>query len=128
MAQIPSTAAEDFAHQATDKQPPTGLIAKQAEADYEGFFWAARNEVRDLETLHWGGRQETAYFKWFADALLNLPGLFPGPQHQARPGRQDGADLRADDGGVTHINYRDLLAYQIANGLRSLGIARVTRW
>ncbi|WP_296870753.1 acetate--CoA ligase [Tibeticola sp.] len=106
-------------------------LCKQAEADYEG-FWAAR--AREFVTWKTPFTQvldesNAPFFKWFADGTLNASYNCLDRNIERGLGDKTALIFEADDGSVTRINYRDLLARtcQIANGLRSLGIAKGDR-
>lgn len=124
--------SEDFARKATvSGMAAYEALCKQAEADYEG-FWAAR--AREFVTWKTPFTQvldesKAPFFKWFADGTLNASYNCLDRNIERGLGDKTALIFEADDGSVTRINYRDLLARtcQIANGLRSLGIAKGDR-
>ena len=124
--------SEDFARKATvSGMAAYEALCKQAEADYEG-FWAAR--AREFVTWKTPFTQvldesNAPFFKWFADGTLNASYNCLDRNIERGLGDKTALIFEADDGSVTRINYRDLLARtcQIANGLRSLGIAKGDR-
>ena len=124
--------SEEFARKATvSGMAAYEALCKQAEADYEG-FWAAR--ARELVTWKTPFTQvldesNAPFFKWFADGTLNASYNCLDRNIERGLGDKTALIFEADDGSVTRINYRDLLARtcQIANGLRSLGITKGDR-
>jgi acetyl-CoA synthetase len=106
-------------------------LVKQAEADYAG-FWA--RHARDL--LSWKtpftrtlNDSNPPFFKWFEDGTLNASYNCLDRNVERGLGDKTAIIFEADDGAVTKISYRDLLARtcRIANGLKSLGVAKGDR-
>ena len=117
-ARIPDMAAYD-------------ALCKEAADDFEG-FWArlAREHVQWTKpftrTLD---ESKAPFYKWFDDGELNVSanGL---DKHIGTPVENKTAIIfEADDGAVTHITYKQLLARvsQFANALKARGIKKGDR-
>ncbi len=106
-------------------------LVAEAEADHEA-FWAKRAR----EMLSWKtpftqvlDSSNAPFFKWFADGTLNASYNCLDRQVEAGLGDKVALIFEADDGKVTKINYRDLLARtcQLANALRARGVQKGDR-
>jgi acetyl-CoA synthetase len=106
-------------------------LCKEAEADYEG-YWARL--AREL--LSWKkpftkvlNDSEAPFFKWFEDGTLNASYNCLDRNIERGLGDKTALIFEADGGEVTKVTYSELLARtcQIANGLKSLGIAKGDR-
>ena len=106
-------------------------LCKEAEDDYEG-YWARR--ARDL--LSWQtpftqvlDKSNAPFFKWFADGKLNASYNCIDRNIERGLGDKTALIFESDDGAVTHVTYKDLLARvcKLANGLRSLGVKKGDR-
>jgi len=106
-------------------------LCDQAEVDYEG-FWAARAR----EQLSWSkpfnavlNERDAPFFTWFEDGELNAS--YNCLDRNVENGKGDKVAIRfeADDGAVTTVTYRELLAKvcRLANGLQSLGVTQGDR-
>ena len=106
-------------------------LCLQAETDYEG-FWAERAR----EQLSWSkpfstvlNERDAPFFTWFEDGELNAS--YNCLDRHVENGKADKVAVRfeADDGTVTTVTYRELLAKvcRLANGLQSLGIKKGDR-
>jgi acetyl-CoA synthetase len=125
----PSAAAMKGAH-VSGMEAYQQLVAA-ADADHEA-FWAAR--AREL--LTWKtpftkvlDSSNPPFFKWFEDGTLNVSYNCLDRQVEAGLGEKVALIFEADDGKVTRINYRDLLARvcQLANALRARGVKKGDR-
>ena len=105
-------------------------LVAEAQRDYTG-FWArlAREHIvwhkpftRTLD------ESNAPFFKWFEDGELNVSWNCLD-KHLATQPQKTALIFEADDGTVTHINYRDLHARvcQFANALKSRGIKKSDR-
>lgn len=125
--------------------PPAALSAKahvsgmaaydklcaEAEADYEG-YWArlAREFVSwkkpFTKTLDSSG---APFFKWFEDGTLNASYNCLDKQVDAGLGDKVAIIFEADDGQVTRVTYRELLAKtcRMANALKAQGVKKGDR-
>jgi len=106
-------------------------LVKEADADYEG-FWA--RQAREL--LSWKtpftkvlNDSEAPFFKWFEDGTLNASYNCLDRNIERGLGDKTALIFEADGGEVTKVSYSQLLAKtcQIANGLKSLGVAKGDR-
>ncbi len=106
-------------------------LCKEAEDDYEG-FWARRAK----EMLDWKvpftqvlDDSKAPFFKWFADGKLNVS--YNCLDRNVNNGLGDKVALifEADNGEVTRITYKDLLARvsKFANALRGMGVKKGDR-
>ncbi|MGQ9723849.1 MAG: acetate--CoA ligase [Tepidimonas sp.] len=106
-------------------------LCAEAEADYEG-FWARR--ARELLAWHKPFTQvldasNKPFYKWFQDGELNAS-YNCLDRHVGTPVENKTAIIfEADDGAVTRVTYRELLARvgQFANVLKSLGVQKGDR-
>jgi acetyl-CoA synthetase len=106
-------------------------LCKEAEADFEG-FWArlARDNVQwtkpFTKTLD---ESKAPFYKWFEDGELNASANCLD-KHMGTPVENKTAIIfEADDGAVTKITYKELLAKvsQFANALKAQGIKKGDR-
>ena len=111
--------------------PAYQALVDEAEADYEG-FWA--RQAREM--LAWKtpftkvlDESEAPFFKWFEDGTLNASYNCLDRNIERGLGDKTAIIFEADGGEVTKVSYSDLLAKtcQIANGLKSLGVAKGDR-
>jgi acetyl-CoA synthetase len=106
-------------------------LCAEAEADHEG-FWARRAR----EFLAWKtpftqvlDASAAPFFKWFADGTLNVSYNCLDRQVEAGLGDKTAIIFEADDGAVTRVSYRELLARtcRMANALKARGVAKGDR-
>ena len=106
-------------------------LVAEAEKDYEG-YWA--NHARTL--LDWKkpftqvlDESNAPFFRWFADGVLNASYNCLDRHVAAGLGDKVAIIFEADDGKVTKVTYRELLARvsQFANALKSLGVKKGDR-
>ena len=111
--------------------PAYEALCKEAEKDFEG-FWArlARENVQwtkpFTKTLN---ESEAPFYKWFEDGELNASANCLD-KHMGTPAENKTAIIfEADDGAVTRITYKELLAKvsQFANALKAQGIRKGDR-
>jgi acetyl-CoA synthetase len=106
-------------------------LAKEAEADYEG-FWAKRaREAVTWKTPFSKVLDESAapFFKWFEDGTLNVSYNCLDRQVERGLGGKTAIIFEADDGAVTRVTYADLLARtcRMANALKARGVKKGDR-
>ena len=120
-----------FAAQANLTKAGADALRAKAERDFTG-FWA------DLarETLAWKkpftkvlDESKAPFYTWFEDGALNVSYNCLDRNVENGLGDKVALIFEADDGAVTRVTYRDLLARvcRFANGLRSLGVKKGDR-
>lgn len=106
-------------------------LCKEAENDYEG-YWA--RHAREL--LEWKqpftqtlDESNAPFFKWFADGKLNVSYNCLDRNVNKGLGDRTAIIFEADNGEVTRITYKDLLARvcRFANALRGMGVSKGDR-
>jgi len=106
-------------------------LCDEAEKDFEG-FWAARareNLVWDKPFTRTLDESNAPFYKWFEDGELNASANCLD-RHIGTPVENKTAIIfEADDGAVTTITYKELLARvsQFANALKQQGIQKGDR-
>ena len=106
-------------------------LCDEAEKDFEG-FWAARareNLVWDKPFARTLDESNAPFYKWFEDGELNASANCLD-RHIGTPVENKTAIIfEADDGAVTRITYKELLARvsQFANALKQQGIQKGDR-
>jgi acetyl-CoA synthetase len=111
--------------------PAYEALCAEAERDYEG-FWArlARDNVLWTKPFtHILDESKAPFYRWFDDGELNASANCLD-KHMGTPVEHKTAIVfEADDGAVTRVSYRELLARvsQFANALRSQGIRKGDR-
>jgi acetyl-CoA synthetase len=125
----PSAAAMQGAH-ISGMKAYDALVA-EAEADHEA-FWA--RQARELiawkkpftKVLDAGN---APFFKWFEDGTLNASYNCLDRQVEAGLGEKTALIFEADDGQVTKVSYRELLARtcRLANAMKARGVQRGDR-
>ncbi|HEX7687595.1 MAG TPA: acetate--CoA ligase [Burkholderiaceae bacterium] len=139
------SAADQTSHETHVYDPPAELAAHawvsgmdayrelcdEAEADHEG-FWARRAR----EFLSWKtpftktlDASDAPFFKWFEDGTLNVSYNCLDRQVEAGLGDKTAIIFEADDGAVTRVSYRELLARtcRMANALKARGVRKGDR-
>jgi acetyl-CoA synthetase len=120
----PSAAAMKGAH-VSGMDAYRALVA-EADADHEA-FWA--RQAREL--LSWKtpftkvlDASDAPFFKWFEDGRLNASHNCLDRQVEAGLGEKVAIVFEADDGQVTKVTYRELLARtcRLANALKARGV------
>ena len=106
-------------------------LCAEAEADYEG-FWArhAREMISWKEPFTQVLDESNApFFKWFADGKLNVSYNCLDRNVEGGLGDKVAIVFEADNGDVTKITYKDLLAKvcKMANLLKSKGVKKGDR-
>jgi len=106
-------------------------LVAEAKADYEG-YWArlARELVSWKKPFTKVLDQSNApFFKWFEDGTLNVSYNCLDRQVEAGLGDKTAIIFEADDGQVTKVTYRDLLARtcKMANALKAQGVKKGDR-
>ncbi len=106
-------------------------LCAEAEADYEG-YWARLAR----EFVSWKkpftkvlDESKAPFFKWFEDGTLNASYNCLDKQVEAGLGDKVAIIFEADDGKVTRVTYKDLLARtcRLANALKARGVKKGDR-
>lgn len=106
-------------------------LCKEAEEDYEG-YWA--RHAREL--IEWKkpftqvlDERDAPFFKWFADGQLNVSYNCLDRNVANGLGDKVAIIFEADNGDVTRVTYKDLLARvsKFANALRGMGVKKGDR-
>ena len=106
-------------------------LCDEAARDYEG-FWA--RQAREL--ISWRtpfkkilNADTPPFFKWFEDGTLNASYNCLDRNVEAGLGDKTAIIFEADDGAVTRVTYRELLAKtcQLANALKARGLIKGDR-
>ena len=106
-------------------------LCAEADADYEG-YWARL--AREL--VAWKkpftkvlDESQAPFFKWFEDGTLNVSYNCLDRQVEAGLGDKVAIIFEADDGKVTRVTYKDLLARtcRLANALKARGVKKGDR-
>ncbi len=101
-------------------------LCAEAERDYEGFWGrlARENLIWEKPFTQVLDESNAPFYKWFGDGELNVS--YNCLDRNVQNGNADKVAIifEADDGTVTKVTYRELLAKvsQLANGLKSKGI------
>jgi len=120
-----------FVAQANVKPADFAALNAEAARDYEG-FWARLAR----ENLAWHkpftqvlDQSNSPFYRWFADGELNASYNCLDRNVEAGRGDRVAIVFESDDGKVTKVTYRDLLARtcRLANGLKSLGVQKGDR-
>jgi acetyl-CoA synthetase len=111
--------------------PAYEALVKKAEADYEGYWAGLAREFVSWKTPFTKVLDEgkAPFFKWFEDGTLNVSYNCLDRNVEAGKGDKTAIIFEADDGKVTRVTYKELLARtcQLANGLRSRGVKKGDR-
>ncbi len=136
---------ESVLHENRVFNPPEELVRSAAISGMEAFRMLSAEAERDFAGF-WGrlGREHVAWHKpftqvldeskapfysWFADGQLNASYNCLDAQIAAGKGDKVAIIFEADDGKVTRITYRELLAKvsQLANGIKARGFRKGDR-
>ncbi|VVD76115.1 AMP-dependent synthetase [Pandoraea cepalis] len=111
--------------------PAYEALCAEADKDYEG-FWARQAR----ENLAWHkpftqvlDETNAPFYTWFADGQINASYNCLDRQIEAGLGEKTAILFEADDGTVTPVTYRDLLARvsRFANALKAKGVKKGDR-
>ncbi|WP_457336190.1 acetate--CoA ligase [Rhizobacter sp. P5_C2] len=106
-------------------------LCAEAEADYEGYWARLAREMVTWKTPFTKtlDSSQAPFFKWFEDGTLNVSYNCLDKQVEAGLGDKTAIIFEADDGQVTRVSYRDLLAKtcRMANALKSQGVRKGDR-
>ena len=140
-----STAIQSVMHESRIFPPPEAFskkaaipsmeaydaLTKQAADDYEG-FWAklAREHISWHKPFTRVLNEDNApFYKWFEDGELNVSYNCLDRQVEAGHGDKVAISFEADNGQVTKVTYKELLARvcQLANALKAKGVQKGDR-
>src|SRR5215216_5596828 len=106
-------------------------LCAEAESDYEGYWARLARELLSWKTPFTKvlDDSEAPFFKWFEDGTLNASYNCLDAQIEAGRGDKIALIFEADDGKVTKVTYRELLAQtcRLANALKARGVKRGDR-
>ncbi|MCO5123942.1 MAG: acetate--CoA ligase [Rhizobacter sp.] len=106
-------------------------LCAEAEADYEGYWARLARELVSWKTPFTKtlDASKAPFFKWFEDGTLNVSYNCLDKQVEAGLGDKVAIIFEADDGKVTRVTYKDLLARtcRLANALKARGVKKGDR-
>jgi acetyl-CoA synthetase len=106
-------------------------LCAEAEADYEGFWSRQARELVSWKKPFTKALDESTapFFKWFEDGTLNVSYNCLDRNVERGLGDKTAIIFEADDGKVTKVSYKALLAQtcQLANALKARGIKKGDR-
>ncbi|HEV7914212.1 MAG TPA: acetate--CoA ligase [Albitalea sp.] len=106
-------------------------LVAEATADYEGYWARLAKEFVSWKTPFTKVLDEsnTPFFKWFEDGTLNVSYNCLDRNVEAGLGDKTAIVFEADDGKVTKVSYRELLATtcRLANALKAQGVRKGDR-
>ncbi|NWG74188.1 MAG: acetate--CoA ligase [Rubrivivax sp.] len=106
-------------------------LVQQAEADYEGYWAGHARELLSWKTPFTQvlDASNRPFFKWFADGTLNVSYNCLDRNVERGLGDKTAIVFEADDGAVTKVTYRELLALvsRFANALKARGVGKGDR-
>ncbi len=106
-------------------------LVAEAAADYDGYWARLAREFVSWKTPFTKGlnRDNAPFFKWFEDGTLNVSYNCLDRNVEKGLGDKVAIIFEADDGAVTKVSYRELLAKvcQFANALKARGVKKGDR-
>ena len=103
-------------------------LCAEAAADYEGYWARLARELLSWKTPFTKvlNASEAPFFKWFEDGTLNVSYNCLDRNVERGLGEKTAIIFEADDGAVTRVNYRELLARtaRMANALKARGVKK----
>jgi len=106
-------------------------LCREAETDYTGYWARLAREMVAWKTPFTRSLNdsEAPFFKWFEDGTLNASYNCLDRQVEAGLGDKTAIIFEADNGDVTRVSYRELLARtcQLANALKARGVRKGDR-
>jgi acetyl-CoA synthetase len=106
-------------------------LVAEAEADYSGYWSRLAREFLSWNTPFTKGLDESQapFYKWFEDGTLNVSYNCLDRQVERGLGDKTAIIFEADDGQVTRVSYRELLARtsRMANALKARGVRKGDR-
>ncbi|HEX2010309.1 MAG TPA: acetate--CoA ligase [Roseateles sp.] len=106
-------------------------LVAEAEADHEAFWARLARELISWQTPFTKvlNDSDAPFFKWFEDGRLNVSYNCLDRQIEAGLGDKTAIIFEADNGDVTRVSYRELLAKvaMLANALKARGVKKGDR-
>ncbi|MDR6861312.1 acetate--CoA ligase [Variovorax guangxiensis] len=106
-------------------------LVAEAEADHSGYWSRLAREFLTWKTPFTKGLDDSRapFFEWFEDGTLNVSYNCLDRQVERGLGDKTAIIFEADDGQVTRVSYRDLLARtcRMANALKARGVKKGDR-
>lgn len=116
---------------AVDGMAAYQALCQQAEADYAGYWAGLARELITWKTPFTKtlNESEAPFFKWFEDGTLNVSYNCLDRNVERGLGDKTAIIFEADDGSVTKVSYRELLALvcRYANVLKAQGVKKGDR-
>ncbi len=126
---VPSDAAVEAAH--VSGMAAYEKLVAEVESDYEGYWARLAREFVAWKTPFTQAldKSDAPFFKWFADGTLNVSYNCLDRNVERGLGEKTAIIFEADDGKVTKVSYKDLLARtcQLANALKARGVKKGDR-
>ncbi|MBT2325021.1 acetate--CoA ligase [Variovorax paradoxus] len=108
-----------------------GKLVAEAEADYSSYWSRLAREFLSWKTPFTKGLDDSRapFFTWFEDGTLNVSYNCLDRQVERGLGDKTAIIFEADDGQVTRVDYRELLARtcRMANALKARGVKKGDR-
>jgi acetyl-CoA synthetase len=106
-------------------------LCREAAADHEAYWARLARELVSWRTPFTKvlNASQAPFFKWFEDGTLNVSYNCLDRNVERGLGDKTALIFEADDGSVTRVSYRDLLARtcRLANALKARGVAKGDR-
>ena len=106
-------------------------LCKEAETDYAGYWGRLAREFITWKTPFTSVLNESGapFFKWFEDGTLNVSYNCLDRNVERGLGDKTAIIFEADDGAVTRVSYKELLAQvsRLANVLKARGVQKGDR-
>ena len=106
-------------------------LVAEADADHDAYWCERARELLSWRTPFTQGLDDSQapFFKWFEDGTLNVSYNCLDRHVEAGLGDKTALIFEADDGQVTRIDYRELLARtcRLANALKARGVRKGDR-
>jgi acetyl-CoA synthetase len=123
--------AELVAHAAVSGMTAYQALCAEAERDYEGYWARLARELVTWKTPFTKvlNASNAPFYKWFEDGTLNVSYNCLDRNVERGLGDKTAIVFEADDGAVTRVSYRELLAQvgRMANALKARGVNKGDR-
>ena len=130
-AKTPLIAAADIENAHVRGMSAYDQRVAEADADYDAYWCERARELLSWRTPFTRGLDESQapFFKWFEDGTLNVSYNCLDRHVEKGLGDKTALIFEADDGQVTRVNYRELLARpcRLANALKARGVHKGDR-